>query len=164
MTSFESKNFLIGAISGILPLSIVVPIDYIKVQIQVLAEGHRHYRSHPFTITRDVFVSKGPKEFYEGLAGAVCRQLVLATIRLGLYKTLYERMKAKNESKTVPVSTQMLLAASCGAIGGFLASPFDLAIVRLQSDRLLPLSQSRNYTGTFNSLFRIFKEEGFFGL
>lgn len=158
--SKESKNYVIGAISGIIPLALTLPIDYVKVQVQVLAEGHRKFRSHPLALTQEVFKSKGLLEFYKGLSGAVCRQLILATIRLGLYKTLHDREAEKSPDKTVTFSMKILLSFFCGGLGSWIATPFDLTLVRLQSDRLLPESQRRNYKGTLDALHRIPREEG----
>jgi solute carrier family 25 oxoglutarate transporter 11 len=43
-------------------------------------------------------------------------------------------------------------------------TPADLALIRMQADATLPLEQRRHYTGVFNALARITKEEGFMGL
>jgi len=43
-------------------------------------------------------------------------------------------------------------------------TPADLALVRMQSDGMLPLDQRRNYTGVGNALVRIVREEGVTGL
>ena len=161
--SSESKNYVIGAISGIIPLAVTLPIDYVKVQVQVLAEGHRHYRSHPISLCRDIFRTRGVPEFYKGLSGAVCRQLILATIRLGLYKTLHDRAQAKSPTGTVSLASKLSLSFFCGGLGAWIATPFDLALVRLQSDKLLPEFQRRNYKGTLDALVRIPREEGVLG-
>ena len=161
--SSESKNYIIGALSGISPLIISVPIDYLKVQVQVMAEGHRHFRSHPLTLTKEVFATKGITEFYKGITSSVYRQLVLATIRLGLYKTLHDRAQAKSLTGTVSVYTKISLSFFCGGLGAWIATPFDLALIRLQSDRLLPEAEKRKYKGTINALIRIPREEGIAG-
>lgn len=48
-----------------------------------------------------------------------------------------------------------------GIIGSSIGNPADLCLVRMQADSLLPVAQRRNYTGFFNAISTIIKEEGF---
>lgn len=47
-----------------------------------------------------------------------------------------------------------------GAIGSFVGTPFDLALVRMQSDSHLPVEERRNYKNVFDAFRRIVSEEG----
>lgn len=49
-------------------------------------------------------------------------------------------------------------------MGAVVGTPADLALVRMQSDSMLPAEQRRNYKGVGNALVRITKEEGVAGL
>lgn len=51
-----------------------------------------------------------------------------------------------------------------GGLGSIVGTPADLALIRMQADATLPIDQRRNYTGVFNALARITREEGFLGL
>ena len=53
---------------------------------------------------------------------------------------------------------------AAGGIGSFIGTPFDLCLVRFQSDSSLPVEERRNYTNVFNAMARISKEEGVRGL
>ena len=44
-----------------------------------------------------------------------------------------------------------------GALGSFIANPFDLSLVRLQADAKLPLEQRRNYKNVFDAVIRVSK-------
>jgi solute carrier family 25 oxoglutarate transporter 11 len=160
----EIKNLSIGAVSGIIPLSITLPIDYVKVTIQVQAEGVHNYRPHPFNITKEVFKSKGISEFYKGLPGAIQRQIILSSLRLGGYKIALEKINSLRTSGPLSLFGQSVTGFTVGGLAAWVASPFDLVLIRLQSDRLLPVDKKRHYTGTFNALYRIVTEEGFFHL
>lgn len=159
----EFKNYAIGGLSGTLAILIVLPIDYLKVQIQVLAEGHRHVRSHPFTLFTQIIKEKGFFEFYRGCDSAIIRQMLLATIRLGLYKSLVEKEKRKSPTAEVSFVKKMGFSLFSGAVGSFIATPFDLALVRMQSDRLLPLEKRRNYHNIVDAIVKIKREEGIKG-
>lgn len=43
-------------------------------------------------------------------------------------------------------------------------NPADLILIRMQADKRLPVAERRNYTGTFNALTTIVKDEGVLGL
>jgi solute carrier family 25 oxoglutarate transporter 11 len=162
--SSDLKSFLIGSASGILPLVFSVPVDYVKVTIQVQAEGHRHFHSHPFSIVKEVYKTKGIQEFYRGFPGAIQRQFFLGGIRLGGYRIVLEKLNSLSPSGPLSFIGQSFLSFFMGGLAAWVASPFDLVLIRLQSDRLLPDNQKRNYSGTFNAIHRVVKEEGLTGL
>lgn len=47
-----------------------------------------------------------------------------------------------------------------GGFGSFIATPCDLALVRMQADSTLPVEERRNYKHVFDAFGRIVKEEG----
>ena len=49
---------------------------------------------------------------------------------------------------------------SSGAIAVCIGTPFDVALVRMQSDSMKPVEQRRNYSNVINALTRIASEEG----
>jgi len=51
-----------------------------------------------------------------------------------------------------------------GVLGCLVGNPADLCLIRIQSDTQLPVAQRRNYTGFFNAIGRIVKEEGVLAL
>lgn len=158
----EITNLLVGAFAGIVPLVFSLPVDYIKVSIQLSAEGQRHYHSHPITILKEVYKQKGVREFYRGLPAAVQRQFFLGSLRLGGTRILTQKLSSPSNPLTLPY--EILLAFITGGLAAWVASPYDLVLIRLQSERLLPQSQKRLYTGTFNTIYRVIKEEGFTSL
>ena len=54
----------------------------------------------------------------------------------------------------------MAYGITSGFLGCIVGNPADLSLVRIQSDNQLPLEQRRNYTGFWNAIGRIIKEEG----
>lgn len=53
---------------------------------------------------------------------------------------------------------------TAGFVGAMVGNPADLALVRFQSDTLLPPDQRRNYKNVFDALSRIVSEEGVLAL
>ena len=97
------------------------------------------------------------------LGSALLRQVAYTTTRVGLFYTILDVSKEKYHHPLNPLekSGASLLA---GALGAFIANPFDLALIRFQADGTLPKDQRRNYGNVFKALARITKEEKFFNL
>jgi solute carrier family 25 oxoglutarate transporter 11 len=64
------------------------------------------------------------------------------------------------DAAVLPLWQKMMLGMTAGAVASFVGNPCDLALVRMQSDALLPVDKRRNYTGIFNAVSRVIKEEG----
>jgi len=61
---------------------------------------------------------------------------------------------------TIPVYKKIACGITAGGIGAFVGNPADLALTRMQADATLPAAQQRKYTGVFNAIQRIMREEG----
>jgi len=105
----------------------------------------------------------GIRAFYKGLGSALMRQVIYASLRLGLFYTATDTYKEKL-GKPLNAGGMAVASLVAGAIGAFVATPFDLALIRFQADGTLPLDQRRNYKNWFDALTQIIKKEGFFNL
>ena len=157
------KNFIIGGSSGMFATSIIQPIDFVKVQIQIQGEGHKGPRPSPLAIARETISKYGVSRLYTGLSSALLRQATYSTSRLGIYKTMMDWGNIEYKGAT-PVWLKGLFSITAGGLGAIVGNPADLALIRMQSDHTLPVEKRRNYTGVFNALSRIVTEEGFFSL
>jgi solute carrier family 25 oxoglutarate transporter 11 len=153
------QNFLIGGVSGMFATSVIQPIDFIKVQIQVRSEmGNKNLG--PVSIAKEIYKETGSiKTFYRGLDSALLRQAVYTSTRLGLFYTIKDWIHHRTgKEPTLFANTAASLFS--GAVGSFVGNPADLALVRMQSDNNLPANDRRNYKNVFDALFRIVREEG----
>jgi solute carrier family 25 oxoglutarate transporter 11 len=57
---------------------------------------------------------------------------------MGTYKTLTDKYQARNPG-TIPFAYRAVFGLFSGALGGFVGTPADLALVRMQSDATLPV-------------------------
>jgi solute carrier family 25 oxoglutarate transporter 11 len=152
-------NFLIGGVSGMIATSVIQPIDYVKVQIQVRSEmGNKNLS--PFQIVRDITAKEGFTTLYKGLDSALLRQAVYTSTRLGIFYSIKDYIKKQNNGKDPNVVQNAVASLLAGAIGSFVGNPADLALVRMQSDSSLPMEERRNYKHVFDALLRTVKEEG----
>jgi len=82
-------------------------------------------------------------------------------LRLGIYFNLSDYIKDNvNHGENLTALQKAGASLFAGAFGSFVGNPFDLALVRMQSDSTLPLAERRNYTNVFNAFSRIVSEEG----
>jgi solute carrier family 25 oxoglutarate transporter 11 len=89
------------------------------------------------------------------------RQAVYATLRLGLYFNFSDYIKANiNNGGNLTPLQKAGCSLTAGLMGAFAGNPFDLCLVRMQADSTLPVEERRNYTGVFNAVSRIVKDEG----
>lgn len=156
-------NFLIGGISGCIATTVIQPIDYLKVQIQVRSEQGGKSLS-PISIAREIYGEKKTiKPFYKGLDSALLRQVLYTSTRLGLFYTFTDNYKKKNK-KNPPIHVNIALSLTAGAIGSLCGNPADLALIRMQTDISLPEAEKRNYKNVADALIRTVREEGLFTL
>lgn len=153
------QNFLIGGLSGMIATTVIQPVDFLKVQIQVRSEMGAA-ELNPIKIAREIRAKEGTyRVLYRGLDSALLRQIFYTSTRLGLFYTIKDFIVKRNGSEPTLVQNTLASLVS-GAIGSIVGNPADLALIRMQSDNNLPADQKRNYKNAFDAIFRIAKEEG----
>jgi len=88
------------------------------------------------------------------------RQAVYGTARLGLHRQFSNALKERNGGGVLPAHLSIAASMSSGAIASLIGNPFDVSLVRMQSDTMRPLAERRGYSSVFDALSRIAKEEG----
>jgi solute carrier family 25 oxoglutarate transporter 11 len=163
-------HLAIGMVSGCTGTLIIQPIDMVKVRLQIKNEEIGLLRSQGkeipkvklgfFPMTKTIMNESGFLGLYKGLSSALMRQVFYATTRLGLYKILTESHKKKHNLEVIPAYWKVVYGITSGFLGCLAGNPADLCLVRIQSDNQLPAAQRRNYTGFWNAIGRIIKDEG----
>jgi len=156
-----TKPFFTGALSGSIATICIQPIDMIKVRIQVNAmEGGT---TSPFAIGSQMIRSDGVGSLYKGLSAGLTRQWVYTGARLGLYDKFTELAKDPNEKK-MPVVKTAGCALAAGGLAALVGNPADLALIRMQTDSMLPAAERKGYSHVGSALGDILKNEGAGGL
>lgn len=153
------QNFLIGGASGMIATTVIQPIDFLKVQIQVRSEmGNKDL--NPIKIAKEIRAAEGSyRVFYRGLDSALLRQVFYTSTRLGLFYNIKDYLVKKNKREPNLIENTAASLFS-GAIGSVVGNPADLALIRMQSDNNLPVNERRNYKNVFDAIIRITREEG----
>jgi len=157
-----SKPFVTGSMSGMFATCCIQPMDMIKVRIQLgAAEGGA---TSPFTIASQMIKNEGVLAMYAGLGAGLTRQVVYTGARLGLFDIFTEKSKDKAYDSVPGFAKKSFCALSAGGIAAVAGTPADLALIRMQSDSMLPADQRRNYRGVFHALGSIAQTDGPAGL
>ena len=156
------QPFATGGVAGALATCVIQPVDMVKVRIQLAGEVAGASRN-PITIASGIIRTEGFSSLYKGLDAAIVRQLTYTTTRLGVFRWTSTQLK-KQDEKTLPFYKKAFAGLFAGAVGAFVGTPADLALVRLQADTTLPMEQRRNYKGVGDAIRSIVRNEGLFGL
>lgn len=174
MTSLQDRNpfwkafrpFFIGGFSACCATCCVQPIDMVKVQIQLQeggAKGGTVIRN-PVTMAGHLVKQNGPLFLYKGLSAGIMRQLTYGLTRLGIFRTLTEKMKPEGKTAAdIDFLTKLGCSLTAGGIGALIGTPADAALVRMQADTKLPVEQQRGYKNGIDALMRMAREEGLRG-
>jgi solute carrier family 25 oxoglutarate transporter 11 len=156
------QPFASGGIAGALATCVIQPIDMVKVRIQIAGESAGAVKN-PFAIASHIIKADGFSSLYRGLDAAIVRQLTYTTTRLGIFRWTSNQLKGEGE-QSLPFYKKAFAGLFAGAVGAFVGTPADLALVRMQADSTLPLEQRRNYKGVSDAIKSIVRNEGVYGL
>uniref|UniRef100_A0A3P8Z2I8 Mitochondrial 2-oxoglutarate/malate carrier protein n=1 Tax=Esox lucius TaxID=8010 RepID=A0A3P8Z2I8_ESOLU len=138
----------------------VQPLDLVKNRMQLSGQGGkvREYKTS-FHALASILKNEGLGGIYTGLSAGLLRQATYTTTRLGIYTVLFEKMTGQDGT---PPNFLMkaVIGMTAGAIGAFVGTPAEVALIRMTADGRLPTDQRRGYSNVFNALVRITKEEG----
>ena len=112
------------------------------------------------SILSSLIKNDGISSIYKGVDAAIGRQLVYGTARIGLHRAISDKMVESNDGKSISFAMKTLSGMASGSIAVCIGTPFDIALVRLQSDSMVPLAERKNYKNVFDALTRTATEEG----
>lgn len=159
-TSPKSVKFLFGGLAGMGATVFVQPLDLVKNRMQLAGQGTkaREYKTS-FHCLVSILKNEGVSGVYTGLSAGLLRQATYTTTRLGIYTILFEKMTSA-DGRPPNFLMKAGIGMTAGAIGAFVGTPAEVALIRMTADGRLPLEERRGYTNVFNALARITREEG----
>ena len=132
---------------------------FFQIYCKILTHGIRTAPPPLASVLLGVVRHEGLRTLYTGLSAALLRQATYTTTRLGIYTSLLERFSSP-DGRPPSVMTTLAIAMTAGGTGAFVGTPAEVALIRMTSDWSLPAEHRRNYSGVFNALARIYREEG----
>ncbi|KAB2618105.1 folate transporter 1 [Pyrus ussuriensis x Pyrus communis] len=152
-----------GAVAGFATVAAMHPLDVVRTRFQV-NDGrvlnlptYKNTAHAIFTIAR----AEGLRGLYAGFSPAVLG----STVSWGLYFFFYGRAKerySKDREKQLSAGLHLASAAEAGALVSLCTNPIWLVKTRLQLQT--PLHQTRPYSGFYDALRTIIREEGWAAL
>lgn len=97
------------------------------------------------TIIRNMIAHDGFFSIYTGVDAAVGRQMVYGTARIGLHRKFSDILQERNGGKPINFATKVASGMASGSVAVCIGTPFDIALVRLQSDGMAKPEDRRNY-------------------
>jgi solute carrier family 25 uncoupling protein 8/9 len=158
-------SMMCGGIAGSIAEILTLPLDTAKVRLQLAKLKAQPGEAIKYKNLTDCLV-KIPKEegffkLWSGYAPGIQRQLVFASLRIGLYFPM--RNIIAGDDPTPSLWKKILTGLCTGAIGITVANPTDVVKIRMQADGFRPAGTPPRYTGTFNAYSTIYQQEGLKG-
>ncbi|KAG4125375.1 hypothetical protein ERO13_D10G091500v2 [Gossypium hirsutum] len=163
LSQWQWETAAAGAVAGFATVAAMYPLDIVRTRFQVNDGRVTNFPAYKntahaiFTITR----LEGLKGLYAGFLPAVLG----STVSWGLYFFFYGRAKqrySKNREEKLSSGHHLASAAEAGALVSLCTNPIWLIKTRLQLQN--PLHQSRRYSGIYDALRTILREEGWTAL
>ncbi|XP_038718857.1 folate transporter 1, chloroplastic isoform X2 [Tripterygium wilfordii] len=162
-SQWQWENATAGALAGFATVAAMHPLDVVRTRFQVNdgrvanLPAYKNTAHAILTIAR----SEGLKGLYAGFYPAVFG----STVSWALYFFFYGRAKerySRNRSEALSPGLHLASAAEAGALVSLCTNPIWLVKTRLQLQT--PLHHSRPYSGLYDALRTIMREEGWSAL
>lgn len=127
--------------------------------IHIPAPAVRPTSVGPVSVGVKIIQQEGVAALFSGVSATVLRQTLYSTTRMGLYDMLKQKWTDPN-TNNMPLSKKIVAGLIAGGIGAAVGNPADVAMVRMQADGRLPISQRRNYKSVIDAITQMSKSEG----
>lgn len=156
-----AEPFVCGGSAATFASIVIHPMDLAKVRMQLFGQLNPGKPVPGFaSILTTMVQNDGVASVYKGVDAAIGRQMVYGTARIGLHRAFSEKLKEMNDGKPISFAMKTLSGMASGSIAVCIGTPFDIALVRLQSDSMAPVAERKNYKNVFDALTRTATEEG----
>ena len=156
MAAEALEPFVCGGLSAMLGSAVVQPQDVLKVRQMTSVDR----KQSAAAVARAIYRAQGARGFYSGLSAALVRQSTYGTARIGLHRVISDALVRHNDGRPIPFYQKAASGMLSGALAVCVGAPFDIALVRMQTDGALPAAERRGYRHVFDAVGRIAREEG----
>ncbi|XP_026456931.1 folate transporter 1, chloroplastic-like isoform X5 [Papaver somniferum] len=148
-----------GAVAGFTTVASLHPLDVVRTRFQVNDGRVTHIPLYKNTV--NALLTIGRTEGLKGLYAGFHPAVLGSTVSWGLYFFFYNRAKqrySKGGSEKLSAGYHLVSAAEAGGLVCLCTNPIWLVKTRLQLQT--PLHQTRPYSGFYDALRTILREEG----
>ncbi len=153
--------FLAGGLASMIAEAMTIPMDTVKVRMQIF-QGQ--YKS-ALDCYKTIFRTEGPLAFYNGLSAGLLRQAVFASLRIGMFDSYMQYIEVKKGgAKNITLLDRMWAGIVTGGLAISIANPADVIKVRFQAEsRKAGAGGKPRYSGLADAGIQIWKQEGLTG-
>uniref|UniRef100_A0A6N2LAC1 Folate transporter 1, chloroplastic n=1 Tax=Salix viminalis TaxID=40686 RepID=A0A6N2LAC1_SALVM len=158
-SKWQWENATAGAVAGFATVAAVHPLDVVRTRFQV--DDGRVLNLPAYKNTAHAILNIARLEGLKGLYAGFFPAVLGSTVSWGLYFFFYSRAKqrySKNRDEKLSPGLHLASAAEAGALVCFCTNPLWLVKTRLQLQN--PLHQTRPYSGLYDAVKTIMREEG----
>ena len=149
--------FTTSGLGGILGWVVVHPFNTLAVRMNLASAASAGPPKSFAAFSTNLIKSEGVAGLYAGLSAGCLRQVFYATSRLGLYETFRD---IAAEYRKTDFAQRFFLASVSGGCAALISCPVEVCLVRMSNDASLPAAERRGYTGVFDAMTRVAREEG----
>mmetsp|Transcript_7292 Transcript_7292/g.8364 ORF Transcript_7292/g.8364 Transcript_7292/m.8364 type:complete len:336 (+) Transcript_7292:137-1144(+) len=159
-----------GATGGVTAISTFYPLNMVRLKVQT--DENYSTKDNVFVTAKKIADKDGVGALYQGWQSAVISLGASNFVYFYTYnafKSIYKKFVLENPKADIDVYTNLLVASSAGVINVLMTTPLWVAGTRLTVQNRKKATADSNgnearlerpYTGVFNCLTRIMKEEG----
>jgi len=170
MRLFATNAASAGAAASIAE-TCTISLDTAKVRLQIQGQNPAAVKV-PYTglgnCLKRIVAEEGPLSLFKGLVPGVSRQLVFASLRLGMYEPIrnfyYENLEGGDDLNKSSLITKVLAGLTTGALAMCVAQPADVMKIRLQAQGHLPPGEKPLYSGMIDCARKSVAKDGVIGL
>ncbi|GMN29306.1 hypothetical protein TIFTF001_002389 [Ficus carica] len=158
---WQWENATAGAVAGFATVATMHPLDVVRTRFQVNDGRVSNLPTYKNTAHAIFTIARSEARLYAGFSPAV----VGSTVSWALYFFFYDRAKqrySRNREEKLSPGHHLASAAEAGALVCLCTNPIWLVKTRLQLQN--PLHQTRPYSGFYDALRTIMREEGWIAL
>jgi len=177
MSDFAEKARLFGinaasaGTAACIAETCTISLDTAKVRLQIQGQNPSAVKV-PYTgmanCLKRIVTEEGTLALFKGLAPGLSRQLVFASLRLGLYEPIrnfyYENLEGGDDVTKSSLITKVFAGLTTGAIAMCVAQPTDVIKIRLQAQGRLPPGEKPLYSGMIDCARKGIAKDGVLGL
>lgn len=137
---------LSGGTAACIAEVLTIPLDTAKVRLQVQGAGGKY--NGMLHCVRTMAMEEGVSSLFKGLVAGFQRQMVFASLRIGLYEPVKRFYVGENFEGFIPMSYRIAAGLTTGAFGIIVANPTDVVKIRFQGEGKKPEHERRYRTVT----------------
>jgi len=150
-------SFATSGLGGMLAWVVIHPANTVGVRMTVQNFTSASPERSLLRYSKAFVQKEGVKGLYAGLSAGIIRQIFYGTSRMGLFELFRDKLATVRETDFL---SRLVVGVASGGCAALISCPVEVSLVRLSTDKTLPVELRRNYRGFVDAIYQIAKNEG----